>query len=425
MKKKYITRIVDEILKKKLMGKGAVLIEGPKWCGKTTTAEQLSKSVIYIDDPEKQKQYFAMADINPKRLLNGKTPKLIDEWQLIPKIWDSIRFEIDHRDKLGQFILTGSTIPISYDEINHTGTGRFAWLLMRPMSIYESGESSGEISIKELFMQPNKIYGKNKLTLDDIAYLACRGGWPRAIKLDYTIALEQAYDYYDAIIRSDISKVDGITKNPERVKKLMRSLARNQGTQITLKSLCEDIIANDHLSINVDTIYSYINALKKIFVIEDMTAWNPNLRSKTAIRTSDTRYFIDPSIAIAALGLGPNDLISNLNTFGFIFETMCVRDLRIFADAINGKVYHYRDKSGLECDAVLHLRDGKFALIEIKLGGDKLIDKAINNLKKLVNKINTDKMKKPSFLMVLTAIGDYAYRRQDGIYIVPLGCLKN
>ncbi len=422
--RKYRPRIADAILKKKLAGKGAVLIEGPKWCGKTTTAEQIAKSIIYIADPEKQKQYMTLFDISPKRLLEGETPRLIDEWQLIPKIWDSIRFEVDHRDELGQFILTGSAVPTYYDEISHTGTGRFAWMLMRPMSLYESGESTGEVSIKNIFKQPDEIFGKNKLTLDDIAFLACRGGWPRAVDLEREIALEQAYDYYDAVVRSDVSRVDGITRNQERVKRLMYSLARNQGSQATLESLCEDIAANDSSSVNADTIYSYINALKKIFVVEDMETWNPNLRSKTAIRTSNTRYFVDPSIAVAALGLGPEDLINDLNTFGFIFETMCVRDLRVFADALDGKVYHYRDKTGLECDAVLHLRNGKYGLIEIKLGGEKLIEEAATSLNKLASKIDTDKMKSPSFLMIVTATGDYAYRRKDGVYVVPLGCLK-
>lgn len=421
---KYRARIADKILDKKLKGKGAVLIEGPKWCGKTTTAEQFANSKIYVADPEKQKQYFAMADISPKRLLEGETPRLIDEWQLIPKIWDSIRFEVDHREELGQFILTGSAVPASYDEINHTGTGRFSWLLMRPMSLYESGESSGDVSLSEIFKQPKEIYGENKLSFDEIAYLACRGGWPRAIDLEKDIALDQAYDYYDAVIRSDVSRVDGINRNPERVKRLMRSLARNQGTQASLELLCEDVSVNESSEIDTDTIYSYINALKKIFVVEDMSAWNPNLRSKTAIRTADTRYFIDPSIAAAALGLGPSDLMEDLNTFGFVFETMCVRDLRVYADALDGKVYHYRDKTGLECDAVVHLRNGAYGLVEVKLGGDRLIEEGAKSLKKLSEKIDTEKMREPSFMMVLTATGDYAYRRQDGVYVVPIGTLK-
>ncbi len=423
--KAYKPRIADKILQKKLAGKGAVLIEGPKWCGKTTTAEQIAQSVLYMDDPENGNQYMMMADVSPKRLLMGAAPRLIDEWQLAPKLWDAIRFEVDHRDELGQFILTGSAVPASYEQIRHSGTGRFSWLVMRPMSLYESGESGGEVSLRALFSSPSEITGENRSDLSTIAYLTCRGGWPRAVDLPRDIALEQAYDYYDAVVRSDISRVDGIARNPERVKRLMRSYARNQGTQVSADLLCGDMAVNDASPLDSDTVSSYIKALKKIFVVEDMESWNPNLRSKTAIRASDTRYFVDPSIAVAALGLGPDDLMADLHTFGFLFETMCVRDLRIFADALDGHVYHYRDKSGLECDAVIHLRNGKYGLIEIKLGGDKLIGEGAASLKKLAEKIDTDQMNAPSFLCVLTATGDYAYRRPDGIYVVPLCCLKD
>lgn len=423
--KKYKGRIADEILKRRLAGKGAVLIEGPKWCGKTTTAEQIAGSILYMADPEKETQNLTMAEINPKRLLQGETPRLIDEWQIAPKLWDAVRFEVDHRDTLGQFILTGSAVPASYEHIHHTGTGRFSWLLMRPMSLYESLDSSGEVSLKELFDVPEQIDGENPLDLDQLAFLVCRGGWPRATDLEGDIALEQAFDYYDAVVRSDISRADGISKNPERVKRLMRSYARNQGTQATNALLCADIAANEAESFNADTVYAYIVALKKIFVIEEMEAWNPNLRSKTAIRTSATRYFVDPAIAAAALGMGPRDLTEDLNTFGLLFETMCIRDLRVFADVLNGNVYHFRDKTGLECDAVIHLRNGSYGLVEIKLGGSKLIEEGVKNLKKLENKIDTTKMKPPTFLMVLIGIGDYAYRRQDGVYVVPIGCLKD
>lgn len=422
--KKYKPRIADKILQKRLLGKGAVLIEGPKWCGKTTTAEQIAGSILYMDDPEREKQNLTMAEINPKRLLQGDIPRLIDEWQLAPKLWDAVRFEVDHRDDLGQFILTGSAVPSSYEHIHHTGTGRFSWILMRPMSLYESLDSSGEVSLSELFETPEQIDGENPLDIDRLAFLICRGGWPRATELDGEISLEQAFDYYDAVVRSDISRADGISRNPERVKRLMRSYARNQGSQATNTLICNDIAANEADSFDSDTVYSYINALKKIFVIEEMVAWNPNLRSKTAIRTSNTRYFVDPSIATAALGLGPKDLISDLRTFGLFFETMCIRDLRIFADALNGNIYHFRDKTDLECDAVVHLRNGSYGLVEIKLGGDSLIEEGAQNLKTLQNKIDTTKMKAPSFLMVLIGVGDYAYRRPDGVYIVPLGCLK-
>lgn len=423
--KKYKTRIADEIVKKRLRGKGAVLIEGPKWCGKTTTAEQIAGSILYMADPEKEKQNLTMAEINPGRLLKGEIPRLIDEWQIAPKLWDAVRFEVDHRDEFGQFILTGSAVPASYEHIHHTGTGRFSWILMRPMSLYESLDSTGEVSLKELFETPEQIDGENPLDLNRIAFLVCRGGWPRATDLEGEIALEQAFDYYDAVVRSDISRADGVTRDPERVKRLMRSYARNQGSQATNVSMKEDMAVNDTESLDTDTVYSYINALEKIFVIEEMGAWNPNLRSKTAIRTSNTRYFVDPSIAAAALGLGPQDLIADLNTFGLLFETMCIRDLRVFADALNGKVYHFRDKTELECDAVVQLRNGFYGLIEVKLGGDRLIEEGAQNLKKLRGKIDTTKMNTPSFLMVLIGVGDYAYRRQDGIYVVPIGCLKD
>ena len=422
--KEYKKRIADELLERKLKGKGAVLIEGPKWCGKTTTAEQVSGSILYMATPEDKEQNVALAELNPSLLLKGETPRLIDEWQIAPKLWDAIRFEVDHRDEEGQFILTGSAVPADMKNVTHTGTGRIARLTMRPMTLYESGESNGSISLSELLNGNSKISGINELSLEDIAYLCCRGGWPRSIFMDKDIALDQAFDYYDAIVNSDISRVDNVDRNPERAKNLMRSYARNIGSQASNETLKNDMINNDSTSLDTDTILSYVNALKKIFVIEESLAWNPNLRSKTAIRTSETRYFIDPSIAVAALGLGPNDLINDLNTFGLIFETLCIRDLRVYAESINGSIYHYRDASDLECDAVVHLRNGSYGLIEIKLGGDKLINEGAQNLIKMENKIDTNKMKKPSFLMVLTATSKYAYQREDGVYVIPIGCLK-
>lgn len=422
--KEYKKRIADELLKKKLKGKGAVLIQGPKWCGKTTTAEQISNSVLYMDNPEDKEQNISLADLQPSLLLTGATPRLIDEWQLAPKLWDAIRFEVDHRGEEGQFILTGSSVPANMDEVTHTGTGRFAWLTMRPMTLYESGESNGSISLLELFNNSTKLNGISELTLKDVAYLCCRGGWPRSIFMDKETALEQAYDYYNAVVNSDISRVDNINRDSERAKNLMRSYARNIGSQVSNETIKDDMINNGLFSLDVDTVLSYINALKKLFVIEESLAWNPNLRSKTAIRTSKTRYFVDPSIAVAALGIGPNDLINDLNTFGLIFESLCIRDLRVYAESINGSVYHYRDASGLECDAVVHLRSGVYGLIEIKLGGDNLINEGVENLIKMKNKIDTEKMNNPAFLMVLTATGKYAYQREDGVYIVPIGCLK-
>ena len=361
-----------------------------------------------------------MSELNPKRLLKGAAPRLIDEWQLAPKLWDAIRFEVDHRGELGQ-----SAVPADTKEITHSGTGRFTWLTMRPMSLYESGDSTGDVSLKELFDGANEIDGVSELGIDRLAFLVCRGGWPQSVNMRDEIALDQAMDYYDAVVRSDINRADNIQKNPEKVRRLMRSYARNQGSQVPNTVLAQDVSANDEGPINDETVASYISALRKIFVVEDMPAWNPNLRSKTAIRSSDTRYYIDPSIAAAALGIGPNDLINDLKTFGFLFETLCIRDLRVFADALNGEVYHYRDKDGQECDAVVHLKNGKYGLIEIKLGGDKLIEEGAKSLKAMESKIDTDKMNTPSFLMVLTGTGDYAYRRQDGVYVVPIGCLKN
>ena len=423
--KKYKRRIADQILTQKLAGKGAVLIEGAKWCGKTTTAEQTAKSILYMSDPEKTAQYLELADISPSRLLLGDAPRLIDEWQLAPKLWDAIRFEVDHRNDLGQFILTGSAVPPSMEEIKHTGTGRFAWLKMRPMSLYESGESNGVVSLGELFAKPGGITGTNSMDLEQLAFVVCRGGWPRATTLSGAVALEQAFDYYDAVVNADASRVDGIRRDPERVKRLLRAYARHQGTQAAITTICEDMAANEASKPDTDTITSYINALKKIFVIEDMPAWNPNLRSKTAIRTSDTRYFVDPSIAVAALGIGPDDLLNDLKTFGLLFETLCIRDLRVFAESLGGTVYHYRDSSGLECDAVVHLRNGSYGLIEIKLGGEKLISEGAENLAQLARKIDTEKMKKPAFQMVLTGTGNLAYPRKDGVLVVPIGCLKN
>ena len=386
--KEYRKRIADDILARKLEGKGAVLIEGPKWCGKTTTAEQIAASILYMDDPEKKEQNISMSELNPKRLLKGETPRLIDEWQLAPKLWDAIRFEVDHRRELGQFLLTGSAVPVDTKEITHSGTGRFTWLTMRPMSLYESGDSTGDVSLKDLF-EENTVDGESDMTIDRLAFLACRGGWPQAIDMSDDIALDQARDYYDAVVRSDINRADNIQKNAEKVRRLMRSYARNQGSQVPNTVLARDVSANDEESMSQETVAAYLNALRKIFVVEDMPAWNPNLRSKTAIRSSDTRYYVDPSIAAAALGIGPNDLINDLNTFGFIFETLCIRDLRVFADALDGQVYHYRDKDGQE------------------------------------SKIDTDKMKAPSFLMVLTGVGGYAYRRKDGVCVVPIGCLRH
>lgn len=423
----YKNRIIEFPLSQKLKAKGAVLIEGPKWCGKTTTAEEFAKSKIMLARPDVKEHFKNLLEIDSDTALTGTTPMLIDEWQTVPKLWDAVRYTIDHRHLMGQFILTGSAVPDKEAENSreHSGTGRFAWLTMRPMTLFESGESNGKVSITELFTTPQKLIETNELNLEQIAFLICRGGWPAAIDMSKEIALEQAFDYYDAVTKEDITRVDGVKRSSERAQRLMRSYARHQGTQASIATIKEDLKNNDTSSLDENTINSYLNALRKIFVIEDMPAWNPNLRSKTAIRTADTRYFVDPSIATAALGLGPNDLLNDLNTMGFLFETLCVRDLRVYAESLNGKVYHYRDKNELECDTVIHLRDGRYGLIEIKLGGESLINEGAKTLNQLETLIDTNRMKAPSFKMVLTATGQHAYRRaNDGIYVVPIGCLK-
>lgn len=427
----YNNRILDSVLREELDAMGAVVVEGPKACGKTTTAEQAAGSIIYMDDPVRRSQYLQMVDTDISYILSGDTPRLIDEWQIATKIWDAVRFEVDHRRRDGQFILTGSAVPPkeNREEMKHSGTGRMAWLKMRPMTLWESGESSGQVSLEALFSglaDSGNIRGENRLSLDDIAFITCRGGWPKAVgKGRESSALRQAINYYEAIVRTDISRVDNVERDEERTRRIMRSYARHQGAQASVQTILNDLSVNDSSEFSDKTLYSYINALKSIFVIEDMPAWNPNLRSKSAIRTSDTRYYIDPSIACAALGLGPQDLINDLNTFGLIFETLCVRDLRVYAQPIDGQVYHFRDKTGLECDAVIHLRNGRYGLVEIKLGGDTLINEGASNLLTLRDRIDTDRMKAPSFMMVLTAVGDYAYRRTDGVIVVPIGVLKN
>jgi len=421
----YKPRIADRMLQDQLEASGVVLIQGPKWCGKTTTAEQQAKSVLYMDAPKTLKANLLLAESDPEVLFQGETPRLIDEWQLAPKLWDAARFEVSHRRLPGQLIFTGSAVPPDLSELTHSGTGRFAWLTMRPMSLWESGESNGSVSLKDMSQGKMTAAVALDMSLKELSFLICRGGWPGSLLLTHKAALRQAINYVEAVANSDISRVDNVNRNADFTRRLLRSYARHQGGQVPISTIYADIEENRMGSMSEDTIASYILALKKIFVIEDMLAWSPNLRSKTAIRTSDTRYFVDPSIATAALGLGPEDLIGDLKTFGLLFETLAVRDLRIYADALDGQVYHYRDKNGLECDAVLHLRNGNFGLIEIKIGGDSLIEAGANTLKKLAEKIDTTKMKSPSFLMVLTGVGQYAYRRKDGVYVVPIGSLKD
>ena len=420
----YRKRIADGVLQSLLASSGAVLIQGPKWCGKTTTAEQMAASSIYMNDPEEMEENIMLAATAAKRLLSGATPRLIDEWQLAPRLWDAVRFEVDHREQhVGQFILTGSAVPPDTSALHHSGTGRFAWLTMRTMSLWESGDSVGDVSLRDLFCGREPEGGGNKMELDRLAYLICRGGWPAALDMDAEASLQQAFNYVEAVAERDLSRVDGVSRDSEAVKRLLRSYSRYQGTQVSIKAICDDIKANSE-SMSEGTVLSYLHVLNKIFVVEDMGAWNPNLRSRTAIRTSDTRYFTDPSIAVAALGIGPDDLMNDLRTMGLFFETMAVRDLRVYAEALHGRVYHYRDKNGLECDAVIHLRNGQYGLVEIKLGGEKLISEGAATLHSLEKIIDTERMNAPAFKMVLVGVGRYAYRRDDGVCVVPIGCLK-
>ena len=418
---KYLPRISDSILKSHLEAMGAVLIEGAKWCGKTSTARQMAGSILMLQDPDQQEKYKIATQTKPSLLLRGDTPRLLDEWQMYPVLWDAVRFAVDQRGEVGQFILTGSTVPTDGATM-HTGTGRITRMLMHPMSLYESGDSTGEISLRNLFVGKHDIEGFSKLSIEKIAYLTCRGGWPGAIKLEEKAALHVATAYLEAIVNADIQRVDGIEKNPDRVRLLLRSLARNTCTLATAKTIIDDVAANE-VSMTEKTYTSYMNALKRIFVVENSPAWQPSLRSKTAIRSSEKRNFVDPSIGIAALQASPDNLLDDFETFGFFFESLCTRDIRVYTQALGGEVHHYRDRSGLEADMIIRLHNGQWAAIEVKMGS-KQIDEAAENLIALRKRIDTSKVGEPAFLMVLTG-GEYAYRRKDGVLNIPIGCLKD
>lgn len=424
----YIERVIDEVIERKLLTTGAVLIQGPKWCGKSTTAAHLSASNIKMDFLDMEGQYKQLAEMQPSLLLQGDTPRLIDEWQLAPNLWNAVRAEVDRRRQFGQFILTGSAVPKKMQPGTHSGTGRFSFVKMRSMSLYETHESNGSVSLSDLFegKRPSAIGPSYDLV--DLAYLICRGGWPLALKQEKEIALAQAVNYYDAVINEDIvraSESEGEIKlDPNRAKRVLRSYARNLAQQASIETIRRDAIANDTESFSAESLYSYLSFLRRIFVLEDGAAWNPNLRSKAAIRTTETRYFTDPSIGTSALSIGPNDLVNDLNTMGFFFENLCVRDLRVYADLLDGEVYHYRDSSGLECDAIIHLRNGKYGLVEIKLGSDSGIKEGAENLLRLEKKIDVEKMNRPAFKMVVVGKSNFAYQRDDGVNVVPIGCLK-
>lgn len=421
----YRARLVDRILKKYLKGMGGVLIEGPKGCGKTTTGEQVAKSTLYLGCEQTREETLERLGYNPAGVLAGASPKLIDEWQLIPQLWDDVRFEVDHRQKPGQFVLTGSALPADRSEVLHTGTGRVARVKMRTMSLLESGDSNGSVGLEALFEGEHNMVGENPLTIDQIAFLICRGGWPKTLNQDADTALLMSNRYFDAIVNTEVSRLDDVKRSPQKVRQFLKIYAENLRLQTPITDIRLQLLKNKKIkSFNERTCYSYAEALQKIFVIEEMAAWNPNLRSKTAIRTSDTRYFTDPAIGAAALRIGPQDLLNDPKTFGFLFENLCVRDLRVYADILDGDVFHYRDKNGLECDAVLHRRDGTYGLIEIKLGGQYAIDHGAETLHALAEKINTKQMAQPAFLMVLVGVGECAYKRRDGVWVVPIGCLK-
>ena len=377
---------------------------------------------MYLQDPDHAKAYQAIADTKPSLPLKGTTPRLLDEWQVAPVLWDAVRFEVDQRTEPGQFILTGSAVPME-SETAHTGTGRISRIKMRTMSLFESKESNGKISLSALFDEKQENIGAlSDLTIEKMAFILCRGGWPASISIEGIPACRMAIDYVEAIINQDVSRVDNVEKNPERVRLLLRSLARNISTTSTFQTIIKDMEATD-IGLSDKTIQTYMNALRRIFVIEDLPAWAPSLRSKTAIRTSEKRHFVDPSIATAVLRTNPKRILADFTFFGFLFEALCTRDIRIYAQAIDGDVFHYRDKSGLEADLIVRLRDGRWAAIEVKLG-TRQIEEAAKNLLTLKSKINEESMGKESFLMILNG-GQYAYQRKDGIWIVPIGCLKN
>jgi uncharacterized protein len=420
VKREYLPRIADEVLRRALSSSGAVCIQGPKWCGKTWTAMQQAKSVLMMQDPDRTSGYMSMADAKPSLLLEGATPRLLDEWQMAPILWDAVRFAVDQRGAMGQFILTGSTKPLDSD-LMHSGTGRISRMRMRTMSLFESGESGGQISLARLFAG-EEPEGQSATDIDELAFATARGGWPAAMGVSDAVALQQAKNYLDAVVETDVSEVDGRVKNPARVRALMKSLARNIAGPATVATILSDIAGDDE-SLSPNTIRAYLAALERLFVVEDQQAWSPALRSKTALRTTAKRHFVDPSIAVAALQTSPAGLLQDFRTFGFLFESLCIRDLRIYSQPLSGDVFHYRDQTELEADAIIALHDGRWSAVEIKMGQGR-IEEAASTLLRLKHRVDERKMNPPAFLMVLTGNG-YAFRRKDGVLVVPATCLKN
>ena len=426
----YIKRICDDELELKLEASGAVHIVGPKWCGKTTTAKQFAKSFIEMQDPDKRDMYIQTAKIKPSNLLVGENPRLIDEWQIAPNLWDAVRVSVDRRNEDGLYILTGSN-SIDKTEIMHTGTGRIDTLVMYPMSLYESQESNGTVSLAKLFSDPHALNDgcESNLSIDQLIFAACRGGWPSSLKKKSDKAkLLVARSYFDSLCAEDISNVDGVQRDETTTRLLLRSYARNISTMVTNRAIINDVKAN--IEFSESAFYSYVKVLKKLFLIQDVEGWCPAIRSKSAIQATDKREFVDPSLVVAALGVDPEYFNLDLKTFGFIFETLCIRDLKAYSAALGGRVSYYHDRYGLEADCVLHLRDGRYALIEFKLGSADIDDGAkhlieLENLIKEYNEKETQcKLRLPDLKIVITGT-QYGYKRDDGVLVVPIGCLKN
>ena len=415
----YLPRIADFVLREKLKTAGAVQIKGPKWCGKTATAERQAASCVYLQDPDKGPSLLALADVKPSAILEGAEPRLIDEWQMAPQIWDAVRFAIDRGRGRGRFILTGSATSRREEKPKHSGVGRISKMYMRTMSLFESGESSGQVPLSALFKGTCDVAAISQCDVGDLAFALCRGGWPEAVtERDGKIALGMARDYVTELLDSDIEEIDGIVRNKNWMRSILRSYARNVSTEAPLTTIAADMQGEPP---SIDTVSEYVDALGRACVLEDLAAWSPRLRSKTAVRTSPTRHFCDPSIAAAMLNATPEKLLEDFETFGLLFESLCIRDLRTYAESLGGSVFHYRDKTGLEADAVLVLDDGRWALVEVKMGS-KQIDEAAKHLRKLAEKVDQAHEGPPSVLMVLTATAT-AYRRDDGVFVVPLACL--
>ena len=421
---KYLERIIDSEIKEKLSITGAIQIKGPKWCGKTTSAKQLAKSVLEMQNPDLQDNYIELANTKPSLLLEGDKPRLIDEWQIAPKLWNAVRYSVDQTGLTNQYILTGSATPTD-DSSLHSGVGRFAIVNMKPMSLYESKDSNGKISLLDLKNGKRNIDGiTTDLDYEKIAFVLCRGGWPNAINLDETRALQIAKNYLDVLCNSDISKVDGIKRNPQLARTILRSYARQVSTINSDSAMYKDIKAN-YSDISESTIINYLKVLKRLYIIEEIDAWHPNIRSKTSIRTAPKKSFVDPSLAVAALGCSKKELMLDINTFGLLFENLVNRDLSVYASKIGGTLSHYRDRYGLECDNIIHFEDGSYALVEIKLSGSRIKEGASHllELKKLIDESDDIKIK-PNLLMIITGT-DMAYVTENDILVVPIGCLKD